>query len=162
MGRQSSGRGGACRPKLLFVCKVNQCRSPLAATWAVRKCGWPQESVRTAGLRALEGLPVHPSCGGFLLTHGLPAEHLSRQLRAEDCAWSDKILCMSEEHRELVARCLPEYGGKTVNLAALLKKGALEDPVEEARNSAESAKLMTQICRATEKICATLSRSRTT
>lgn len=159
MDQKSTGRRrGRTHPKLLVLCKVNRCRSPLAAAWAVRRCGWPQDAVRTAGLHALEGLVVHPVCSRFLLTHGLPAEHFSRQLRAEDCAWSDKILCMSEAHRELVARCHPEHGHKTVNLAALLNKASLEDPVEDAQSSAESAEFMTQVCKATERVCATFSK----
>lgn len=162
MEQLSSGRGGSRRPKLLFVCRVNRCRSPLAGVWAVRKCSWPQNFVRTAGLQATEGLLAHPTCSRFLLTHGLSIEHISRQLRAEDCAWSDKILCVSEEHRGFVARCFPEFGHKTLNLAALLGKSALEDPVEEAKNGAEAAELMTQVCIATEHACASLSRSRAT
>lgn len=152
-GSQGRGRFGA-HPKLLIVCKVNRCRSPLAAAWAVRRCGWPEESVRTAGLRTLEGLSVHPNCSRFLLAHGLPAEHSSRQLRAEDCGWSDRILCMSDEHCDLVAMCYPEHGHKTVNLAAQLDKRALEDPVEEARDGATAARYMTQVCKAMEDCCA--------
>lgn len=159
MGQESSGqRRRQAHPKLLILCKVNRCRSPLAAAWAVRRCGWHPDSLRTAGLQALEGLPAHPSCSRFLLSHGIPAEHSSKQLREEDCGWSDRILCVSEEHCVLVARCYPEHGHKIVNLATQLDKRALEDPVEDAKNGAEAAGYMTQICKAMEACCEGLAR----
>jgi protein-tyrosine-phosphatase len=107
--------------RLLFVCGGNTSRSPLAAAIARAELaadpairGW---QVSSAGVSVgSPGTPISSEAARVLLELGVeaPLDHRARQLTPVMCADSDKVYCMTRDHRESVIAIAPEAAERTV------------------------------------------------
>lgn len=87
---------------ILFVCTGNTCRSPLAegiARAEVRRRGWKNVEVASAGLAAADGNPASPEAVVVAGRAGIDLEgHRSRPLSPRIVEWADLILGMGASH----------------------------------------------------------------
>ena len=92
------GRADSARKVILFVCRANVCRSPMAealfnALAGVGRLGWRAESAVVA---ALEGEDVRPSAGAAREEVGIHAGgHRARQVDGGMLKEADLVLAMS-------------------------------------------------------------------
>ena len=130
--------GPAERPttyNLLFVCTGNTCRSPMAeaiAIDAIRRRGWHNVAVRSAGASAGVGAPATDSAVTVAAEHGIDlSAHRSQPLTPEVVEWADAIVAMSDWHADRVS----ELGGAArVSLATEFVESAhpgsgIPDPI---------------------------------
>jgi protein-tyrosine phosphatase len=96
---------------VLFVCTGNTCRSPMAEALArdeIRRRGWKNVSVGSAGVSAAPGSPASENAIAAVRGRGLDlSAHRARQLRPELIGWADVILAMGPAH----LRVIEELGG---------------------------------------------------
>jgi protein-tyrosine phosphatase len=104
---------------VLLVCTANHCRSPMAeflmrAQLSVRDLDW---NVSSAGTRAQQGVPIHPTAERILAKRGLvTGDWSSRALTAQQVEDADLILTAAEEHRGVVAKLNPTAMSRTFTL----------------------------------------------
>lgn len=114
---------------ILFVCKGNICRSPLAEVYfqsLVEKEGW-ETTVRSAGLETTPGKPAHGNAKAVALQHGLSLdEHATTQVHKELLEQSDLIIVMEIMQKKRIHRLYPESKGKVVLLGRFDSVGSLE------------------------------------
>ena len=114
---------------VLFVCKGNICRSPLADIYfrsLVEKEGWHM-TVRSAGLETTPGKPAHDKAKAVTLQHGLSLdEHATTQVHKELLKESDLIIVMEIMQKKRIHRLYPESKGKVVLLGRFDSVGSLE------------------------------------
>ncbi|NLZ38063.1 MAG: low molecular weight protein arginine phosphatase [Firmicutes bacterium] len=118
---------------LLFVCTGNTCRSPLAQVIAARlleKEGLSDWTVASAGLAALNGMSASRQALTVANTLGLDlALHQSRSLTEELAAKAELILVMTQAHKEMLLKILPQYGEKVFTLKEFIgQTGDIADP----------------------------------
>lgn len=104
---------------VLFVCKGNICRSPLAAAYAevgASVCGLPI-TVCSAGLETTPGKEAHPLARQMAEKHGLSLDkHVTKPLAPEMVAQADIIVVMETAHRKALITSYPEAKHKVFNL----------------------------------------------
>jgi protein-tyrosine phosphatase len=109
---------------VLFVCKGNICRSPLAEAYfrsLVEKEG-RQMTVRSAGLETTPGKPADPRVKALAWEHRLSlGEHATTQVHMELLDQSDLILVMEIGQRDRIEALYPRSKGKVMLLGRLLK-----------------------------------------
>lgn len=114
---------------VLFVCKGNVCRSPLAEAYfaaQVRKQGLAL-TVSSAGIETTAGKPAHPLAqevarqGGILL-----ARHATTPLFQDLMQRSDLVLVMEVAQKDRVAKLYPRERHKIFVLGRFCKKGPLD------------------------------------
>jgi protein-tyrosine phosphatase len=114
---------------VLFVCKGNICRSPLAEAYfrsLVEKHGRPI-TVRSAGLETTSGKPAHSNAKAVALEHRLSLDgHATNQVDLELLDQSDLIIVMEIAQKELVQRLNPRSKGKVLLLGGFDSVGPLE------------------------------------
>ena len=114
---------------ILFVCRGNICRSPLAAVYfqsLVEKEG-RQMTVRSAGLETTPGKPAHAEAKAVALQHQLSLEeHATTQVHRELLDQSDLIVVMEIVQKDRIRRLYPGPKGKVVLLGRFDSVGALE------------------------------------
>ena len=104
---------------VLFVCTANHCRSPIAEhllrrELASRDLDW---SVASAGTRAEEDRPMHPSAVRVLARRGIEVGDWSaHRVDSETVLRADLVLTAGEEHRAAVARLAPSAMARTFTL----------------------------------------------
>ena len=98
---------------ILFVCHGNICRSPMAEfimKWIVRSEDAAYR-IESAAVSTEEiGNPIYPPAQRCLRRHGIPfdPEKRARQVRPDDYAQFDRILCMDASNLRLIRRIIPE------------------------------------------------------
>jgi protein-tyrosine phosphatase len=114
---------------VLFVCKANICRSPLAAAYfnsLVAKEG-RQMTVRSAGLEAIPGNPAHTKAKAVALQHRLSLdEHTTTHVHKALLDQSDLIVVMEIVQKHRIQRLYPRLKGKVVLLGRFDPVGSLE------------------------------------
>ena len=86
---------------VLFVCTGNTCRSPMAEGY-LKYLNLENVSVKSCGLAAT-GAPVSENSVKAMADIGIDISgHISAQITAKDIEWSDKIVCMSESHKQFL------------------------------------------------------------
>ena len=114
---------------VLFVCKGNICRSPLAEAYfrsLVEKEGRPMV-VRSAGLETTPGKPAHVEAKAVALQHRLSLdEHATTQAHKELLEQSDLIIVMEILQKIRIHRLYPRSKGKVVLLGRFDSLGPLE------------------------------------
>ncbi len=104
---------------VLFVCKGNICRSPLAGAYfqsLVEKEG-REMTVRSAGLDTTPGEPAHAKAKAVALEHRLSLdEHVTTRVHKELLDQSDLIIVMEIAQKNCIQRLYPRSKGKVVLL----------------------------------------------
>jgi len=111
---------------VLFVCTGNVCRSPLAEGFleAVLRArlGQAAPSVASAGTVGWEGSGAMPEAVAAAADRGVDiAGHSARRLLTAHVEEADLVLGMTAEHRETVARAMPETAGRVFTLKELVR-----------------------------------------
>ncbi|MFO1151720.1 MAG: MBL fold metallo-hydrolase [Alsobacter sp.] len=139
---------------ILFVCKGNICRSPLAEGLLAAKS--PRCHVESAGLMdGPVGRPPHPRTQAIASERGLDLSRLrARQVAASDFARFDLILGMDRDNlATLRAMRPPASGARLGRLGAYLEPGSVPD-IEDpwGRDGAAFRAVHDQIERATDRL----------
>lgn len=103
---------------ILLVCTGNTCRSPMAEAMLrdmAERAGKTVE-IRSAGVGAVDGIPVSPQAAETLRRRNLPVPGPSRSLSGEQVAWADVILAMTTSHKRAIVEKYPDAAGKTYTL----------------------------------------------
>lgn len=85
--------------KVIFVCKSDTCRAPMAAE-LLRECSLKREvDIESRGLVVLFPEPLNQKVSAVLISNGINLEgYMSRQLTAEDVDAHTLVLVMEEKH----------------------------------------------------------------
>jgi len=114
---------------VLFVCKGNICRSPLAEIYfksLVEKIR-PQIVVRSAGLETTPGKPAHVKAKAVASQYRLSLDrHATTQMHKELFDQTDLILVMEIAQKYRIQRLYPGAKGKVVLLGRFDSMGSLE------------------------------------
>ena len=114
---------------VLFVCKANICRSPLAAVYfqsLVEKNGVPL-TVKSAGLETNPGMPADSNTKIIAGQQQLSLDvHTTTQLHRDLVNQSDLIIVMEILQKDRIHRLYPQAKGKVVLLGSLDSRGPLE------------------------------------
>jgi len=114
---------------VLFVCRGNICRSPLAEAYfqsLIVKQG-RQMRVRSAGLETTPGKPAHAEAKAVALQHELSLEkHATTRVHRELLDQSDLIVVMEIAQKDCIQRLYPRSKGKVVLLGRFDSIGPLE------------------------------------
>lgn len=114
---------------IVFVCKGNICRSPLAEAYfqsLVRKKG-ARVTVSSAGLETTPGKPAHTNAKTVALQEQLMLDaHTTVQVHAELLDQIDLIVVMEVRQKYRIQRLYPKAKGKVVLLGYFDPKGPLD------------------------------------
>jgi len=114
---------------VLFVCKGNICRSPLAAVYfqlLVEKAGTDMV-VRSAGLETTSGKPAHFNAKSVALEHQFSLDvHSTTQVHADLLNQSDLIIVFELVQRDRLHRLYRNTRGKVVLLGRFDSEGPIE------------------------------------
>jgi protein-tyrosine phosphatase len=107
-------------PHVLFVCTGNATRSLIAARLVQdRRPDW---TVTSRGTMAYEGLPPSHRTRAALSSVGIhDHDHVSRQVRDEDLAAADLVVCFEVHHVAYVRRHHAHAAGRTATLRRLVR-----------------------------------------
>lgn len=104
--------------RILFVCTGNTCRSPMAEG-IFRKLAREREiniEVSSAGVAAMEGVPISRHAEGVLKDLGIHDSITSTPLHAELIEWADLILTLTQGHKRQAIAAFPEKADKIFTL----------------------------------------------
>ena len=144
---------------VLFVCKGNICRSPLAAAYfqSLNDRSGGKLTVRSAGLETTPGKPAHAKARAVALQHHLSVEqHATTQVSAEILGQSDLVVVMEIMQKIRIHKLYPQWKRKVVLLGRFDSTGPIEigDPYNGAIEDFESC--FKQISRCCDKLAAKL------
>lgn len=114
---------------VLFVCKGNICRSPMAAAYfqSLNEKTGMKMTVRSAGLETTPGKPAHAKAKAVALEHRLSLDlHTTTQVHAELLAESDLIVVMEIMQKIRIQSLYPQWKGKVVLLGRFDPGGPIE------------------------------------
>ena len=144
---------------VLFVCKGNICRSPLAEAYfqfLVEKEG-RQMTVRSAGLETTPGKPAHAKAKAVALEHRLSLdEHATTQVHKELLDRSDLIIVMEIVQKNRIHRLYPKTKGKVVLLGRFDSVGSLEIADPYSGTSEDFQSCFQQVSRCCDVLAARL------
>ncbi len=114
---------------LLFVCKGNICRSPLAAAYfqMLNEKAGGKMIVRSAGLETTPGKQAHTKAKAVALEHHLSLDmHVTTQVHADLLEHSDLIVVMEIMQKVRIQRLYPQWRRKVVLLGRFDSTGPIE------------------------------------
>ena len=102
--------------RILTVCTGNICRSPVAERLLQHGLGATVE-VRSAGVGAMIGDPIHPGMADHLIGDGIDADGFSAaQVTARDVRDADLVLALTRAHRADLVQLAPAALRRTFTL----------------------------------------------
>jgi len=144
---------------VLFVCKGNICRSPLAEVYfqsLVEKEG-RQMTVRSAGLETTPGKPAHVNARVVALEQGLSLDtHATTQVHKELIDQSDLIIVMEIVQKNRIYSLYPNTKGKVVLLGRFDSVGSLEIADPYSGTSEDFQSCFQQVSRCCDLLAARL------
>nr|WP_279591721.1 low molecular weight protein arginine phosphatase [Paenibacillus sp. F411] len=102
----------------MFLCTGNTCRSPMAEGM-LRKLAAGRSmklEVRSAGVAAVEGMPISRHAQAVLRDQSIEGEFTSKPLSRELVAWADLILTLTQSHKQFAISRFPEAADKVHTL----------------------------------------------
>lgn len=144
---------------VLFICKGNICRSPLAKAYfqSLVKQNGAGISVRSAGLETTPGKPADIEANAVALQHQFSLDmHLTTPVHTELIDQSDLIIVMEISQKIHVERLYPRSKGKVVLLGRFDPHGSLEiaDPYSGSREDFHFC--IQQVIRCCDRLAASL------
>lgn len=112
----------------MIVCTANLCRSVIAeALFELRVKNDPQIrswAIESAGVDALDNISPSADVQQVCIENGLDvSDHRSRQLTKTMMDRADVVLCMAQQHKDVIVSAYPSLAGKI----SLLKEFGKED-----------------------------------
>lgn len=84
-------------------------------------------TVRSAGVSAVDGLPIATNAKTLIEEAGLPYTPVSNAVTAEELEWADLVLTMTMSHKDLLLHSFPEVEKKTFTLKEFAMPGDFGD-----------------------------------
>lgn len=131
---------------ILFVCKANRFRSPLAAAYFSKKLAIHKDyaiTASSAGTYTVDGLPATPEAQKEAEKLGLNlSSHKSRVVTKKIISEADLILVMEYHHKEAISQEFPISSGKIFILTeiAIGFPYDVPDPYRKGESSAGNAR----------------------
>ena len=119
---------------VMVVCIGNICRSPVGE--AMLKRAFPEKTVWSAGLSAMEGHGADAMAAEVASQHGLDLiGHIAQQIQLWMCERADLILVMETAHVQELSRRYPLTKGKVHRVGEFSAPEAMEvpDPYRQSR-----------------------------
>lgn len=115
---------------IYFICTGNTCRSPMAeAILRARKID--EIEVRSAGIHAIEGIPIAEYAERLIKEGNMPYTATSNIVTKEDVKWADYIFTMTDRHKQVLQMMYPDETRKIYTLKGFLadgNDGDVQDP----------------------------------
>lgn len=120
---------------LLFVCTGNTCRSPMAEGLFRLVAGREGVSAeaRSAGVFAVNGMPISGHAAEILRDKGATAPPVSQEMTEELAEWADMILTMTTSHKKQVIQQFPGAVDKTYTLKEFAAADSEQSRIVEER-----------------------------
>ncbi|MDV6379169.1 low molecular weight protein arginine phosphatase [Sporosarcina sp. GW1-11] len=100
---------------IYFICTGNTCRSPIAEA-IVNHSNVPGITAKSAGIHAMDGLPISANSAQLLAEAGMSYKEFSNELKRSDMQWADVVLTMTASHRDFLHSTFPEMKDKVFTL----------------------------------------------
>ncbi len=118
---------------VLFLCKGNICRSPLAEVYFASQIRRRNQSmlVRSAGIETTPGKPAHTFAKEIALQHGISlASHSTTPLYYDLIHGSDLVVVMEVAQKDRVVKLYPQAKPKVFVLGQFCRTGSwdIDDP----------------------------------
>lgn len=111
---------------IYFICTGNTCRSPMAEA-ILRGRKIDEVEVRSAGIHAIEGMPIAEHAKRLIHEKDMPYTATSSVVTQEDVKWANYILTMTEGHKQVLRMMFPDEAEKIYTLKGFLADGQDED-----------------------------------
>jgi len=87
----------------------------------------PNVTVKSAGIHALDGMPIAENARTLIEDAKMPYTNVSRSLSQEDVQWADYILTMTESHKNVLVQLFPENREKINTLKGFITPSSNND-----------------------------------
>lgn len=115
---------------IYVVCTGNTCRSPMAEA-IFRSYQLPNTMIQSAGIYALNGMPISSNAKHLITERNLPYTETSQQVTADHIEWAHYVFTMTEGHKMLLQQAFPNEKEKIFTLKEFVQDGEeidIQDP----------------------------------
>ncbi len=107
---------------IYLICTGNTCRSPMAeAVLRARKIN--KVEVRSAGIHAVQGMPISDHATTLIEQAGMPYTATSNLVAETDVVWADYIFTMTDVHKQVMRMQFPNEANKIFTLKEFVAHG---------------------------------------